>query len=141
VGERLACLCREAGREFAFRVPAHHAAHEHHVPARLDAVGIALRARPSDRLQDLVRGTRGARCAVHSVILHDASFCGPCCASRRSSKRWSLPVCVRGNAVTYSMARGYLNGAIVAFTCSCSAQVNVASPAWPGRSTTYAFTI
>src|SRR5262249_52903525 len=40
---------------------------------------------------------------------HDASLCEAASAAmRRSSKRCSLPVCVRGSWLTYSMVRGYL---------------------------------
>ncbi len=37
----------------------------------------------------------------------------------RRRKRWILPVCVFGNCVVNTMERGYLKGAMVAFTCSC----------------------
>src|SRR5262249_28749810 len=70
----------------------------------------------------------GTMCAAENRR-HDASLCEAASAAmRRSSKRCSLPVCVRGNWVTYSMVRGYLYGAMVALTWSCSILVAAASP-------------
>jgi len=48
----LARLRGEALREMPARVPAHHAADENHLAARLDAVGIAFRPRPALGMQD-----------------------------------------------------------------------------------------
>src|SRR5262245_65354864 len=69
---------------------------------------------------------RGRRLIIR---VYDASLCDAASAAmRRSSKRCSLPVWVRGNWVTYSIARGYLYGAIVALTYSCSTLVQAVSP-------------
>jgi hypothetical protein len=58
----------------------------------------------------------------------------------RWRKRCSLPVSVLGNAATKAMCRGYLYGAIVALTWSCSVRASVPSPVTPGANTTNAFT-
>lgn len=47
---------------------------------------------------------------------HDAIFSAPASAILRNSKRCSFPVWVFGNALTYSIARGYLYGATVFLT-------------------------
>src|SRR5262249_46099204 len=121
----------EAVGEAAIAVLPDHAADEHHAAMRQDAVGEALRPRPAGRPQHLV----GSAIVRHGR-LQDASWCGAASrARRRSSKRCSLPVWVRGSAATYSMARGYLYGAIAAFTWSCNCLVMAASPLKPGRST------
>ena len=112
-------------REAALRVLSDHAADEHHFAARKNAVGESLRPRPAGGLQHGVKGIAifPGRAVGHVVsfvlelALHEASCCeagSP--AMRRSSKRCSLPVWVRGNAATYSMARGYLYGAMLALT-------------------------
>ena len=49
-------------------------------------------------------------------------------ASCRRAKRCNFPAWVRGRLDTYSMALGYLYGAIVALVCSWSARVIAASP-------------
>src|SRR5262249_24541918 len=97
-----------------------HAADEHHLAARLDAVGVALRLRPARRLQHL--GGAWARRNFADGFRHrkgsyEASLRARwSTARRRSSKRCSLPVCVFGSSATNATARGYLYGAMVALT-------------------------
>src|SRR5207253_2333416 len=77
--QRLARLRDEALREAAARVPADHAADEHHLAARLDAVGVALRFRPARRLQHVARaGTRrklAGGTLGHGQNPYEASLC------------------------------------------------------------------
>src|SRR3954468_19242473 len=95
VAQRLARLAGEVGvREGAGLVPADHPAGEDDA-VRLDPVRVALRRRPARRLQGP----------------HERS---------RSTVRWTLPVGVRGSASRNSTRRGYLYGAILAFTWSWS---------------------
>src|SRR4051812_15503430 len=95
VAQRLARLAGEVGmREGAGLVPADHPAGEDEA-VRLDPVRVALRRRPARRLQGP----------------HERS---------RSTVRWTLPVGVRGSASRNSTRRGYLYGAILAFTWSWS---------------------
>ena len=44
--------------------------------------------------------------------------------SARNLKRWILPVAVFGSSVRNSIQRGYLYGASLALTCSCSARIS-----------------
>ena len=47
---------------------------------------------------------------------------------------------VLGSSATNSMIRGYLYGAVVFFTCSCSSASSSGLAAYPSASTTVAFT-
>src|SRR5690606_28014353 len=85
--------------------------------ARDDGVGVALGPRPVGGLEDAMR---------HVVSL--------------SRKRWSLPVSVLGSAATNSTCRGYLYGAMVAFTKSWICWASALDGSWLGLSTTKAFT-
>ena len=80
--------------ELLLRIPADLAADEDLGAAGGDAIGISLGRRPSGRLQEF-----------HGVF---------------SLKRCSLPVSVRGSLATNSISRGYLYGAMLAFTWSCN---------------------
>src|SRR2546422_2609382 len=124
VRKRLARLRHQVGGlELLRRIPADLARDKHQLTTSRNAVRIALGRRPVRRLQ----------------YLHDeATFA---CADWHSLKRCSLPVSVRGSDGTYSIARGYLYGAIVCLTKSCSPRVVASSAVYPGLSTTYALTI
>src|SRR6186713_2685099 len=119
--QRLACLGDEVrSSEFASLVPADLAGHEDLATVRRDAVGVSARTRPIARLKD--------------PHVHEGS------SAVRRRKRCSLPVSVFGNAATNSTRRGYLYGAMVAFTWSWMPRAMVSSPLIPGLSTTNAFT-
>src|SRR5260370_42031662 len=63
------------------------------------------------------------------IGVYDASLCAAASAAmRRSSKRCSLPVCVRGDWGTYAMVRGCLGGGMEAGTGSCRVWGATASP-------------
>ena len=62
-------------------------------------------------------------------------------AGSRSSARRIFPLAVFGSSSTNSMARGYLYGAVIALTCSCSSVARASSASCPGRRTTNALTI
>src|SRR5688572_16183370 len=81
------------------------------------AVGIPARTGPTGRLQN--------------PVAHVVSF---------KRKRCSFPVSVLGSAVTNSTSRGYLYGAIVAFTWFWIAPLSASSPVTPGFKTIKAFT-
>src|SRR5690606_32705157 len=99
-------------------------------------VGVALGDHPAFGLQKgvfhrhVVLAEEGAAGAAGAAVE----------ALWRSLNRWSLPVSVRGSAATNSTTRGYLNGAMVFFTWSCSVLTIAASPVWPGLSTQMAST-
>ena len=59
----------------------------------------------------------------------------------RRRKRWILPVWVLGRASVNTIERGYLKGAIAAFTWSCSAAIVASDGSTPSASTTWACTI
>src|SRR3546814_21038598 len=77
-------------------------------------------------LNQLIRTPLAARISHHDCV--------------RSANRCNLPVSVRGRLSTKAMARGYLYGAIVALTWSCSVLTMASSPEKPGLSTTKALT-
>src|SRR5439155_20847688 len=124
VRKRLARLRHQiGGPELLPSIPADLARDKHQLTTGCNAVRISLGRRPVRRLQ----------------YLHDAATFA--WADWRSLNRCSLPVSVRGSDGTYSIARGYLYGAIVCLTKSCKARVVVSSAVYPALSTTYALTI
>ncbi len=90
VEERLAHLGQEAVGEHAGLVPADDAAGDDEPASRRHAVGVALRLRPARRAA--ARGGPSPRRSRRPPVLAASSA-----AIRRSSKRCSLPVLVRGS--------------------------------------------
>src|SRR5579884_238405 len=68
---------------------------------------------------------------VQEAGISDCHDEGYACSSARSLKRWILPVAVFGRSFRNSIQRGYLYGASLDFTCSCSARMS-ASLAFSG---------
>src|ERR1700682_1839889 len=60
-------------------------------------------------------------------------------SSARNLKRWILPVAVLGSSLRNSIQRGYLYGASLALTCSCSARMSASLALSGDFSTTKAF--
>ena len=86
------------------------------------------------------------RCAQPSLRFRACRRLG--CAQRtpalRAAAAGSAAACrsrCAAGAATNSISRGYLKGAMVAFTWSCSALTMARRPAWPGLSTQKALTI
>src|SRR3546814_19969333 len=93
-------------------------------PIKIESPGM-----PHDMLRSLnqpIRKPLAARISHHDCV--------------RSANRCNLPVSVRGRLSTKAMARGYLYGAIVALTWSCSVLTMASSPEKPGLSTTKGLT-
>src|SRR3954453_6661532 len=120
VAQRLARLAGEvAMREGAGLVPADHPAREDDA-VRLDPVRVALGLRPAGRLQGPHRSTGPGESPPGRLLPATRAPWASPSPSSRSTVRWTLPVGVRGSASRNSTRRGYLYGAILAFTWSCS---------------------